>query len=380
MRLVFWLNMLSHHQAAHVRGLVALGHDVTLVADRVLSEDRRRMGWSAGDFGTTNTIIDPSLKQIEAIVKESGADGIHIIGGYRGYRIGRLAMEVCFRHKSRVGLMAESGVRAGLKGAARLGVWRYDWIRSGRRLDFVLGMGRMGEEWFNDCGYHPKKVFRYGYFVVPWGGVQPGSGITSTDRVFRISFVGQCHHRKGIDLALHALSLIQHTSWEFTVLGDGPARGDLEALASRLGIARKVVFRPFVPVEEVYMLLNHSHLMVLPSRFDGWGVVINEALHTGVPVVCTDRCGASDLLEEPWRGTVVKTSSVANLAVALEQRVAQGPISLDERRRIMNWSNCITGLSAARYLAAVLDHVYGSVPRPVPPWSSVQSEAIIGAC
>jgi glycosyltransferase involved in cell wall biosynthesis len=56
---------------------------------------------------------------------------------------------------------------------------------------------------------------------------------------------------------------------------------------------------------------------VLPSRFDGWGAVVNEALMVGTPVICSDRCGASDVIENGRNGYVFE----ADNADALLQRL-----------------------------------------------------------
>ena len=47
-----------------------------------------------------------------------------------------------------------------------------------------------------------------------------------------------------------------------------------------------------------------ADVLVLPSRFDGWGAVVNEALMVGTPVICSDRCGASDVIENGRNGYV----------------------------------------------------------------------------
>jgi glycosyltransferase involved in cell wall biosynthesis len=58
---------------------------------------------------------------------------------------------------------------------------------------------------------------------------------------------------------------------------------------------------------------------VLPSRFDGWGAVVNEALMVGTPVICSNRCGASDVIENGRNGYVFEAGS----ARALRERLRQ---------------------------------------------------------
>ena len=75
--------------------------------------------------------------------------------------------------------------------------------------------------------------------------------------------------------------------------------------------------------EAVAEIARHD-LFLLPSRFDGWGAVVNEALMCGVPVVCSDNCGAAELLGESWRGEVFRTGSAAGLKDILQRWIALG--------------------------------------------------------
>ncbi len=365
MRLVFWQNMLSHHQAAHIKALTAQGHDVVIAADQPLSADRRMMGWTAPDFGQARVIVAPDPADIDRLVATTAGEGVHIVGGYRGYRIGRLAIHSCLIHKARVGLMAEAGNPQGVHGILRLLLWRLHWAQFGRQLDFVLAMGDMGVRWFTRCGYARHKCFPYGYFVEPPAlpEVEP-----SSSNLIEFAYVGQCIGRKGLDIALRALAALASHGWHFTVMGDGPARESLQRLAVDLGIATQVTFRPFSDANAVYRQISGSDLLLLPSRFDGWGVVVNEALLSGVPVICTDRCGARDLLRADWRGRVVRAGSVEALTEALAHYVVGPKRTQELTARIRAWATSIQGNSAASYLTGVLEHIYAGGLRPVPPW------------
>jgi glycosyltransferase involved in cell wall biosynthesis len=116
--------------------------------------------------------------------------------------------------------------------------------------------------------------------------------------------------------------------------------------------------------------LRHADILLLPSTGkEGWGAVINEALMQGVPVLCSDRCGARDLLAEPWIGEVFKTDSVKSLGDVLARWIVRGKRTPELTKRIQAWSRCIEGDSVADYFASVLRHVYGGAQRPVPQWS-----------
>src|SRR5690606_11941422 len=114
--------------------------------------------------------------------------------------------------------------------------------------------------------------------------------------------------------------------------------------------------------------MGNSDLFVLPSREDGWGAVVNEALMLGTPVICSNACGASDLIQHEWLGSVFPTENVSALAREIKKWVALGALDEGRRARSRNWADCISGESAAKYLISVLKHVYRGEPRPNPPW------------
>jgi glycosyltransferase involved in cell wall biosynthesis len=181
-------------------------------------------------------------------------------------------------------------------------------------------------------------------------------------------YLGQCAHRKGIDIALRALAGMTRLMWRLSVIGSGPEEEQWRQLAEQLGIGTRVCFTSALPYEKAMAELAKSDLLLLPSRYDGWGAVVNEALMAGVPVVCSDACGAQDLLREVWRGEVFPSGSVSALRNILETRIAGGRLDAEARERIQRWSRCLEGDAGAAYILSVIQHVYEGGPRPVTPW------------
>ena len=222
------------------------------------------------------------------------------------------------------------------------------------------------------AGYPSEKTYRFAYCTeLP---ATPSSQVSgrheSIGAPVRLTFIGQCIKRKGADLLLEALGKLRQLGWELDIVGDGADRLALEKQSSRLGLQDQVHFLGSRPNAEAMRILEASDLLVLPSRWDGWGAVVNEALIRGIPVVCSDRCGAADLLGQRERGAVFKASSVAELSEVLRGQIAAGKLSAEISRRIQLWAQTITGKSVADYLLEVLAVGTGEHPRPVLPWFS----------
>ncbi len=143
-------------------------------------------------------------------------------------------------------------------------------------------------------------------------------GITRDVRV--LLFVGQMVRRKGIDVLLDALTLLQKMPGPRPLLlavGDGAELADFRAQATRLGIDDSVRFIPSMDNSALPRLWAAADALVLPSRFDAWPVVVVEALVAGLPVIGTDACGSVRDLVTPATGFVARAGDVLSLAEAL---------------------------------------------------------------
>jgi glycosyltransferase involved in cell wall biosynthesis len=235
----------------------------------------------------------------------------------------------------------------------------------GGGIDFILAIGEQGASWFRQAGYSARKIFPYAYLTER---PEYGQIVYRDSGPVELIYVGQHVSRKGMDIAFRALAQMPNADWRLTTVGAGESVSAWKALVQKLGISHRVRFLPAAPSQEIAARIAQSDLLLLPSRFDGWGAVINEALMTGVPVICSDHCGAKDLLRDHWRGESVRTGSVDDLRMALSAWIAGGRKTQASSERIRQWSHCIEGENGADYILRVIDHVYSGGSRPSVPW------------
>lgn len=107
---------------------------------------------------------------------------------------------------------------------------------------------------------------------------------------FDLLVVSRLVHRKGIDLLLHAMATVVEERPETTlgVAGTGPRRQALGRLSRDLEIEDNVEFLGYVSEAEKIGHLHEAAAFVLPSRQEGFGIAVLEALATGLPVVAND--------------------------------------------------------------------------------------------
>ena len=144
--------------------------------------------------------------------------------------------------------------------------------------------------------------------------------------------VARLTSQKRVHLALEALACLVELGREvpLTIVGDGPERAALEALAKRRGIAHLVTFAGAVPSERVPEFLAKADLMLFPSEGEGFGLAAAEALVAGVPVIaCWDGGGVLDVVPERGAGRLTLPAAEALADAALDvlddpDRLAQG--------------------------------------------------------
>jgi len=123
---------------------------------------------------------------------------------------------------------------------------------------------------------------------------------------------------KGVDVLIGAFAQAFGASDERLVIcGDGPLRGELEALAREVGVAERVAFLGKVSRQAVLEEIDRAHVLVISSHVETFGVAAIEAMARGRPVVST-RCGGPEGLVDENNGLLVPPGDVEALAGALQ--------------------------------------------------------------
>lgn len=138
--------------------------------------------------------------------------------------------------------------------------------------------------------------------------------------------VGQFVPRKGFDVLLRAWKPLDEV-YQLLLIGGGDD-GQLYADILREENLHNVIIHDFVPKEELTEYYRASDLFVLPTREDIWGLVINEAMANGLPVITTDNCVAGvELIQSGVNGYLVPVENTALLAQRMEEILGSDSLS-----------------------------------------------------
>lgn len=127
---------------------------------------------------------------------------------------------------------------------------------------------------------------------------------------------------KGLDVLIEAM--VDLDGVEVEIIGDGPQRAELEALAEELGVSDRLVLSGFISGARHH--LPNFDVFVLPSRLEGMPMSILEAMHAGVAVVATDVGSVTEVLQDGVTGRVVQPGDPKALAKAIKELLEDEPL------------------------------------------------------
>lgn len=147
--------------------------------------------------------------------------------------------------------------------------------------------------------------------------------------------------------------------WHLLLVGDGELRPEIEQTISQLGLESLVHLTGFLHPDEVRPLLQRAQALMLYSQSETWGLVINEAMAAGLPVIASSHVGASyDLILQGENGYVVQPDDPSTLSHALlrmhhltpeeHERFRLRSRKLVERYTLDSWARSLTNAAEGR--------------------------------
>jgi glycosyltransferase involved in cell wall biosynthesis len=173
----------------------------------------------------------------------------------------------------------------------------------------------------------------------------------------RFLFCGQMIYRKGVDLLLQAFDRMVGKQFDAELLLVG-REAELPAFLERVSPAtrRRIRYEGFQPPDRLTAYFEQSDAFILPSRYDGWGVVISQALAAGLPVISTDKTGAAiDLIEPGVNGIIVCAGKIDPLQDAMEELVRNRILATEMARNARQSACDLTPEAGARKWVRVFE-------------------------
>ena len=130
--------------------------------------------------------------------------------------------------------------------------------------------------------------------------------------------VGSFIKRKGFDILLEAIAKTKSNDEFFIIIGGGPDEVEYINIIKKYKIGNVKLIN-FLDKETLLKYYDAADIFVLPTREDIWGLVINEAMARGLPIISTNRCiAAMELVKDQDNGFIANVESVSDIASAIE--------------------------------------------------------------
>lgn len=182
-----------------------------------------------------------------------------------------------------------------------------------------------------EVGGNPAKVetIHYGLDALPpaWGANPPDT-VPAGARI--LLSTARLTEQKGVDVAVRAVAALP-ADVVLVVLGEGPGRAQLERLAAALGVADRVHLLGRVP--DVAAWLRRAVVYVQPSRWEGFGLGVLEAMHASLPVVATRVSSLPELVVDGETGFLVPVDDAEALAAGVVEALEKPGLGAAGRRR-----------------------------------------------
>ena len=165
-----------------------------------------------------------------------------------------------------------------------------------------------------------------------------------------VLYLGRLEDEKGVEYLINAFALVKADNVVLLIVGDGSVKKRLVGLAQELGIAAKTRFAGYASPEEAINYYALADVLVLPSVTtprgkETWGLVVNEAMNQGLPVIATEAVGAAagGLVQAGVNGLIVPERDSNGLAEAMARILTDGKLrehlSTNARRIVAGWDN-----------------------------------------
>ncbi len=342
LKLCIWMNIPSHYQSAFFQALDAREEiDLRVVYFQAASSHRAAEGWKEGhEYQSFEASVAGALSPEEMLGEISDwQERIHIISGYF---CSDLIDWFCIHRTVWCPWSEMPGIRLAELLGYRMPLFRLlnplmlmGKRSEGRRIKQhalgAFGQGDLAHRAFQRMGVPNSKISNLYYVPNGLPEAEPCTQMVEFANGRKIFLaVGALCRRKGIDVLLKAFSQLKDKTWCLVLCGLDRADGENQELAQKLGLLDQVFFLGPYPVDRISEVYVAADVFVLPSRFDGWGAVLNEAASLGLPLIGTDLCGGSwHVIDEGRTGFRVRASSVTSLVIAMKIYVEKPDLILE---------------------------------------------------
>lgn len=191
----------------------------------------------------------------------------------------------------------------------------------------MITYGTKSQEYCIKLGANPNKVFRVFNtsiinMIVDKNELEDLKKYLKVENKKVILYVGRLVKRKNADILIKAFYMLKQEQDNscLIIIGDGGCKNEFRGLCKKLNIENDVLFLGMIDNKDLPVYYSLCNLFVLPASSEPWGLVLNEAMQFGKPIIATTGVGAAyDLIEDSENGFMVPEKDVEALYAAMKK-------------------------------------------------------------
>ncbi|PWM32095.1 MAG: hypothetical protein DBX58_04675 [Clostridiales bacterium] len=340
-------------------------------------KERQQCGFSLKGIGNaTEIVLSESSNPMKVAKKiiDKNYNCIHLFSGIREHnqKILDYLIKKCknLGASPLVGVFSERPNMFGNRVEKMLRLFGYNILyhylakRYNKFISAFLAMGGIGVDTYIRYGFSENIMFKYMYCPkLP----QIDAKIKTAINEIKFLYVGRFNYvTKGLDILMNAFDKLEYDNWTLDIVG---GYGDRKAeVINWCNTHDNVNFVGSWNNEEVCIKMRDYDVCVVPSRYDGWNLIPNQAIRSGIATIITEEAGSDELINASGAGLVVKPE-VDSFYHALEKVTAYPQICEEWKARALKYRDKISEEAVGDYFTQIIQYAFlGNSRKPSCPW------------
>lgn len=374
---ICWQPLLTDHQAYTYAALRQnVGGNLIVNLSRLDDPVRAAQGWVSRGGNDIEKRVIPEHGWRKWVRQELQRypDAVHVFGSpfEQSRQIQIMSMACRLGHKvvlisepfstSNTGYLSDGGrARSWIKAKLRPVLYRAYGLYFGRKINAVFAISPLACQQYQAFGTPGDRIFPFAYFVPSQVETLPVRQ-EQVEGKLRLVFIASLIARKGLIIALDAVRRLRDEGCDITLDVYGAGNPD------EYDFTEGITYKGIVAFGRTGEIVAGYDALVLPSLFDGWAVVVNEALQAGTPVCCSNAVGAGAVVQTHNAGAVFPSGDTIELANILRKWAKDPALLVTAHTNALRVAPLLEPVTAARYFHDAVASVNGDGEQPTSPW------------
>lgn len=372
-KIIFWMNIPSFHQNDFLNE-ISIDFELFVVFAHNINVERVRQGWNFNENSMNfsySYLSEKSIFQLFQFIYQH-KNALHIFGGIWAEKYFFMALLLLKWLKANYLIYSEAPIPNKKRSVLKRFFLQNGFNFIARKLlqdtKGCLAVGKSGEDFFKKLGVDENRILPFGYFR----NLSLGEKQKIHKNKIELIFVGQLIERKGIALLIDAIFALKKdfNNFSLTIIGSGKLEATILNQIQHYQLKNYVKLLGTIPANEVPKFIQQADLLILPSDFDGWGMVVNEAILCRTPVLVSDACGATSLIKNNQNGFTFQAGNLHSLLSQLQHFMNLSENSRTEIvEKLSETAKKIHTKSISSYFGQCIDFCLNpQLQKPKPTW------------